>query len=74
MEPLAVRRNTQVTVLLRTGPMTLSVLGQSLADASAGEPVQVMNSVTKKILNGVAKADGTVEIATAAQKLQVAGL
>lgn len=74
MEPVAVRRNTQVTVLLKTGPMTLTVLGQSLTDASAGQPVQVMNSVTKKILNGVAKADGTVEIATAAQKLQVAGL
>lgn len=74
MERLTVKRNTQVTVLLKTGPMTLSVLGQSLADASAGQPVQVMNSVTKKILNGVAMADGTVAIATAAQNLQVAGL
>jgi len=74
MERLTVRRNTQVTVLLKTGPMTLTVLGQSLADASAGQPVQVMNSVTKKILNGIAMADGTVAIATAAQKLQVAGL
>ncbi len=72
MDRLTVRRNTQVTVLLKVGPMTLSVVGQSLADASAGQPVQVMNSVTKKILNGVAMADGTVTIATAAQK--VAGL
>lgn len=74
MERLTVRRNTQVTVLLKTGQMTLTVVGQSLADASAGQPVQVMNTVTKKILNGVAMADGTVAIATAAQKLQVAGL
>ena len=74
MERLTVRRNTQVTVLLKTGPMTLTVVGQSLADASAGQPVQVMNTVTKKILNGVAMADGTVAIATAAQQLQVAGL
>ena len=74
MERLTVRRNTQVTVLLKTGPMTLTVVGQSLADASAGQPVQVMNTVTKKILNGVAMADVTVAIATAAQKLQVAGL
>lgn len=73
-EPLAVRRNTQVTVLLRTGPMTLTVLGQSLSDAVVGQPVQVMNSVTKKILNGVATANGAVEITTAAAKLQVAGL
>ena len=73
-ERVTVRRNTQVTVLLKTGPMTLTVVGQSLADASAGQPVQVMNTVTKKILSGVAMADGTVAIATAAQKLQVAGL
>lgn len=74
MEPLAVHRNTQVTVLLKTGPMTLTVVGQSLGDASVGEPVEVMNTVTKKILNGVATAAGTVTIATAASKLQVAGL
>ena len=74
MEPLAVRRNQQVTVLLRTGPMTLTVVGTALGDASAGQPVQVMNSVTRKILNGVATAQGAVEIVTAATKLQVAGL
>lgn len=73
-EPLAVRRNTEVTVLLRTGPMTLTVIGQSLGDAIAGQPVQVMNTVTRKILNGVATANGAVEITTAAAKLQVAGL
>lgn len=73
-EPLAVRRNTQVTVLLRTGPMTLTVAGQSLGDAVVGQSVQVMNSVTRKILNGVATANGAVEITTAAAKLQVAGL
>jgi flagella basal body P-ring formation protein FlgA len=73
-EPLAVRRNTEVTVLLRTGPMTLTVIGQSLGDAASGQPVQVMNSVTRKILTGVATANGAVEITTAAAKLQVAGL
>jgi len=73
-EPLAVRRNTEVTVLLRTGPMTLTVIGQSLGDAASGQPVQVMNSVTRKILTGVATGNGAVEITTAAAKLQVAGL
>ncbi len=73
-EPLAVRRNTQVTVLLRSGPMTLSVLGQSLGDATAGQIVQVMNSVSRKIVSGVANADGSVEVTTAAAQLKVAGL
>ena len=73
-EPVTVRRNTQVTVLLQAGAMTLSVLGQSLGDASAGQPVQVMNTVTKKILNGFAMADGTVSITSGSQTRQVAGL
>lgn len=73
-EPLVVKRNTQVTVLLHTGPMTLTVIGQSLGDAVAGQPVQVMNSVTRKILNGVASANGSVEITTAAAQLKLAGL
>ena len=73
-EPVTVRRNTQVTVQFKSGAMTLSVLAQSLGDASAGQSVQVMNSVTKKILNGVAMADGTVAIVTATLPRQVAGL
>ncbi len=73
-EPLSVHRNTQVMVLLRSGPMTLTVVGQALTDATAGQPVQVMNSVTRKILNGVATAGGAVEIMTAASQLKVAGL
>ena len=73
-EPIVVRRNTQVTVLLRSGPLSLTMTGQSLGDAAIGQPVSVMNPVTKKILNGVAMGAGTVEVSTAAGKLQVAGL
>lgn len=73
-EPLAVKRNTQVTVLLHNGPMTLTMIGQSLGDAVAGQPVQVMNPVSRKILNGVASAKGTVEITTASAQLKLAGL
>jgi flagella basal body P-ring formation protein FlgA len=63
-EPTVVTRNAPVTVTLRAGPMTLTVKGQALGTASAGESVDVLNTVTKKILHGVAKADGTVEITT----------
>lgn len=73
-EPLVVRRNTQVAVLLHNGPMTLTVIGQAMGDAVAGQPVQVMNSVSRKILNGVASANGSVEITTAAAQLKLAGL
>jgi len=71
-EPMVIRRNQQVTVLLRAGSMTLSVIGTALGDAAAGAPVQVMNTVTHKILTGTASGVGTVEIAAGPRA--VAGL
>ncbi len=64
-EPKVVQRNTIVTVILKSGPMTLTVRGTSLTTAAVGEPVDVLNTVTKKILHGIARPDGTVEIVTA---------
>ena len=65
-EPKVVTRNALVTVLLKVGAMTLTVKGSALGTASAGDPVDVMNTATKKILHGIAQPDGTVEIVTAA--------
>jgi flagella basal body P-ring formation protein FlgA len=63
-EPKVVNRNTIVTVVLNSGPMTLTVRGTALTTAAVGEPVDVLNTVTKKILHGIARADGVVEIVT----------
>ena len=60
--PQVVQRNSVVTVYLRSGPMTLTVKGQALNNASIGQPVQVLNPVSKKILHGVAMANGSVGI------------
>jgi flagella basal body P-ring formation protein FlgA len=65
-EPTVVTRNALVTVILKAGAMTLTVRGQALGTAAAGQPVDVLNTVTKKVLHGVARADGTVEILSAA--------
>jgi flagella basal body P-ring formation protein FlgA len=69
--PTVVTRNSLVTVLLKAGSMTLTVKGQALANAAAGQPVDVLNSVTHKVLHGVAQPDGTVSIDAA---VTVAGL
>ena len=60
-----------VTVVLSTGPMTLTVKGQALNSAAAGGPVQVLNSVSRKILNGIALPNGAVAISNT---INVAGL
>jgi flagellar basal body P-ring formation protein FlgA len=72
-DPKVVTRNTLVTVILKSGPMTLTVKGAALTTAAIGEPVDVLNTVTKKILHGVARPDGAVEILTATST-NVAGL
>ena len=64
-DPTVVTRNTMVTAFIRAGAMTLTVKGQALGAASAGQPVDILNTVTKKVLHSVARADGTVEILTA---------
>ena len=64
-DPTVVTRNASVTVMLKVGAMTLTVKGQALGTASAGQPVDVLNPLTKKVLHGIARADGAVEIPTA---------
>lgn len=64
-DPKVVTRNSLVMVVLKSGPMTLTVKGTALTTAAVGEPVDVLNTVTKKILHGVARSDGAIEIVTA---------
>src|SRR3569832_1018267 len=64
-DPTAVTRNALVTAYIKVGAMTLTVKGQALSTVSAGQPVDILNTVTKKVLHGVARADGTVEVITA---------
>lgn len=63
-EPTVIGRNDLVTVVLRAGAMTLTIRGTALGTAAAGEPIDVLNVSTKKVLHGVARPDGTVEIVT----------
>ena len=43
VDPQVVARNQMVTVILRSGPMTLTVKGQALNAASQGQPVRRLN-------------------------------
>ena len=70
-DPQVVTRNKIVTVYLKSGPMTLTVKGQALNNAAAGQPVQVMNTASKKIVIGTALPNGGVEMTST---LNMAGL
>jgi|GEM_PF-775681 len=70
--PQLIARSDVVTVYLHSGPLTLTVKGTALNAASLGEPVQVMNAMSKKIIRGIARADGAVEVSVG--PTDVAGL
>ena len=72
-EPLVIRRNADVLVMFHSGPMVLSLEGKALTDASAGQAVQILNPVSKKILTGTATAAGTVEVGSSSST-KLAGL
>ncbi len=63
--PLAVAKNELVTIYFRQGPMTLTVRGQAVTGAAKGSPLQVLNLVSRRVINAVAIAPGVVEISAA---------
>jgi flagella basal body P-ring formation protein FlgA len=71
-DPQLIARNDPVTVYLHAGPLTLTVKGTALNAASLGQPVAVLNTMSKRVVHGIARAGGAVEIATS--PLSVAGL
>lgn len=71
-EPVVVARNDMVTIYYRSGPMTLTVKGQALNAAAEGEPVEVLNLVSRRVIATTAIAAGAVEVTTGA--IDLAGL
>lgn len=70
--PQLIARNQDVTIVYRSGALTLTARGQALNAASLDQPVSVLNGASRKIVSGIAAADGTVVVTTAHQT--VAGL
>ncbi|MBU1176583.1 MAG: flagellar basal body P-ring formation chaperone FlgA [Alphaproteobacteria bacterium] len=62
-EAVLIARNEAVTIVYRSGPLTLTVKGTSLGEAARGEAVQVLNLMSNKTLSAVAADTGLVTIA-----------
>jgi flagella basal body P-ring formation protein FlgA len=70
--PQLIAKNQLVTIYFRKGPMTLSVKGQAITSAATGGSVQVLNLISKRVINATAIAAGAVEVSAA--PLALAGL
>lgn len=70
--PEIISRNDQVTVIYRQGALTLTTSGKALNAASLDQPVSVLNTLTNRVVQGIATRNGTVTISSGPQ--QIAGL
>lgn len=60
--PRLVRRGEVVTVIGRSGGLEVRVSGTALADGAQGGRIKVRNDSSKRVVEGVVTAAGTVEI------------
>lgn len=69
VEPTLITRNQIVTLFLKAGAMTLTVKGQALNDAAAGQTVSVLNLLSNTVVQGIANSAGTVEISATSTRV-----
>jgi len=61
--PKAIQRGQTVMLVSRAAGMEVRAPGEALADAALGSRVQVRNKASRRIVEGIATADSTVEVA-----------
>lgn len=63
-QPLLVKRNQLVTLVLSRSGLAIATSGKALNDGSKGAIVRVQNASSKQIVEGEVAADGVVRVAT----------
>lgn len=62
--PKAIARGQAVTLVSRAEGMEVRAPGEALADAAVGTRVKVRNNTSRRIVEGIAQGNGTVEVAS----------
>ncbi len=61
-KPVLVSRNSLVTLRLKTPRMTLTAQGRALEDGAKGEPVRVINTMSKTTVTGIVAGSNVVTV------------
>jgi len=61
-EPVMVRRNSRVNMIYRLGRLEITATGRALQEGALGDMVTVINLDSRKKVDGVVTARGTVEM------------
>jgi flagella basal body P-ring formation protein FlgA len=62
VEPTLVKNNTTVSMVLKSGGLTLTATAQALRDGKKGEAIQVMNVQSKRVLQAVVTGPNEVAV------------
>ena len=60
--PSAVKANTPVTVMWRSGGLALDMEGRALETGAVGDEIRVLNPGTSRTIRGVVVGDGMIEV------------
>ncbi len=60
--PILVSKNSEVNLVIKTPQLMLSTKGKALDDGVFGSAIRVMNTDSKKIIQGTVKSTGLVEV------------
>lgn len=63
MAPLAIRRGDSVTLVGNAAGLEVRAVGEALADAAEGARLKVRNRDSRRVVEGLARSGGRVEIA-----------
>ncbi len=61
-DPVVVAKGSLVTIVLKTPTMILTAQGRAVEDGGRGDVIRVMNTRSKKIVEGVVSRPGTVSV------------
>lgn len=64
--PLLVKRNDLVTMVVKSKVMQLTAQGRALENGAMGDVIRVLNTGSKKTVEGIVTAAGTVEVGVSA--------
>ena len=59
---VAIRRGQKVTLVNHNGPVSVSMAGEALNEATLGQRIRIKNVNSGRILEGIVRSDEMVEI------------
>jgi flagellar basal body P-ring formation protein FlgA len=68
--PQVIKTNDAVQVAYRTGGVSLVLMGKAMGSAAVGEPVEIMNPISKKVIQAIASGADEAVVGPEAEQIR----